>query len=150
MQKMTVAFRGTTQILKVAPKTGKFIFVRTFPNTLLSWPYGTYSLLAGIECPPGFEHGFIGQDTQDNSDKNAITPGSPESLLIDVNNEGVMTHYCTKTLLGDQNADGLWPAGKYCIAQYGASCPNGFSLAPILWDDEDDRNRNSNNSKDII
>ena len=112
----------------------------------ISWPYGTYSLLAGKECPPGFQYGFIGQDTEDSSNQNTITPGSPENLRIDVNNEGVTTHYCTKTAIGNANTDGHWPAGKYCIAQYGGSCPSGFQSSSILWDDEDDRNRNSKQS----
>ena len=109
----------------------------------ISWPYGKYSLLAGKECPPGFAHGFIGQDSEDSGNQNAITPSSPENLRIEVDNEGVTTHYCTKTSNGNANNDGHWPAGKYCIAQYGANCPNGFQSSSILWDDEDNRNRNS-------
>ena len=33
--------------------------------------------------------------------------------------------------------------GKYCIARYGGSCPNGFSSGYKYWDDEDSDNSNS-------
>ena len=35
-----------------------------------------------------------------------------------------------------------WPKGHYCIYKK-SSCPSGFSLGSIYWDDEDNRNANS-------
>lgn len=110
----------------------------------ISWPLGTYSLLAGMECPPGFEYGFIGQDTEDSSNHNAISPsGGPENLRFDLNTDGIVTHYCTKTATGSVANGEVWPPGDYCIAQYGSNCPTGFHSSSILWDDENTRNRNS-------
>ena len=53
----------------------------------------------------------------------------------------ITTYYCTKIV---QGATGYqWPAGHYCIARYGGSCPDGFLEGSITWDDEDSNNKNS-------
>ncbi len=125
------------------PKVHFCAYVPDHATINVTWPFGRYSLLAGIECPPGFEHGFIGQDSEDSNNQNEITPGNPENLRIYVDSEGVTTHYCTKTDQGDLNRDENWPPGDYCIAQYLGVCPTSFHASYIQWDDEDTRNRNA-------
>ncbi|VDI25369.1 Hypothetical predicted protein [Mytilus galloprovincialis] len=104
------------------------------------WPKGTYTLVkpkAG--CPFGWKEGWRDQDNEDTRICNRITHGHHFYGTFGVN---MMFHYCTK----DEHAisgHSDWPRGNYCILRQGISCPPGFHMGSILWDDEDKRNSNA-------
>ena len=134
------------------------------------WPDGRYSLIQATSgCPTGWSSGFVkqdfGTDLFDNVFRwqhviplydafvrtyfaqHGIALGplqdyfkfefDPNWHVVDT----LTTYYCTKTV---QGATGYqWPAGHYCIARYGGSCPDGFFEGSITWDDEDSNNKNS-------
>ena len=122
------------------------------------WPDGTYSLLkARRGCPTGWSSGFVTQDLENDESSSReyvdhffklpfefMLQDARLNLQIEPFGGGldvITTYYCTKTV---QGATGYkWPAGHYCIARYGGSCPDGFFEGSITWDDEDSNNKNN-------
>ena len=131
------------------------------------WPDGRYTLIQATSgCPTGWSSGFVKQDFENDQSKmdfratyvsatyhfelpfyliqgrgilldNLKFVFDPNWFVPDV----ATTYYCTKTV---QGATGYqWPAGHYCIARYGGSCPDGFFEGSITWDDENSNNKNS-------
>ncbi|XP_052062376.1 uncharacterized protein LOC127702282 [Mytilus californianus] len=105
----------------------------------VQWPKGTYTLVkpkAG--CPAGWKEGWRKQDNEDSRNANFITYGHH---FFGSFGRNMVFHYCTKdehAISGTQH----WPRGNYCILRQGISCPPGFKMGSIHWDDEDSRNKN--------
>ena len=108
----------------------------------LGWPFGKYALpKAASGCPRGWRSGTRYQDNEDNRNINSATSGISRYMSVLVNRNLRMS-YCVKTFSG-HSVQGRWPAGCYCIARKGGSCPRGFRSGSVFWDDEDNRNTNS-------
>ena len=102
----------------------------------VQWPDGKYSLPQAISgCPQGWSSGWRLQDNEDDDNGNSHEPFDLDLYMKIVLGRNYKTYYCTKTF--DGNSGFFWPRGKYCIAQYGGSCPSGFYKGSIYWDDED-------------
>ncbi|XP_071171965.1 uncharacterized protein [Mytilus edulis] len=105
----------------------------------VQWPKGTYTLVkAKAGCPTGWKEGWRQHDNEDSGNKNYITPGHHFYGSFGGN---MVFHYCTKDehiISGTQP----WPKGNYCILRQCISCPPGFQMGSIFWDDEDSRNIN--------
>lgn len=56
-----------------------------------------------------------------------------------VQRSGVVQHFCMKTrTVVSSRYSRDWPAGEYCIFQYGDRCPPGFKNGYITWRDTQD------------
>ena len=120
-------------------------YTPTVGSTL--WPYGQFSLIQGSAatdgvCAYGLTAGYIRQDHEDTFSGYLAPSFMTQYLQILQTVDYTTTHYCTKTESGNATTDAQWPPGKYCIAKHGDSCPVGFSVGSILWDDEDTSNDN--------
>ena len=107
-----------------------------------AWPRGKYAIPKTAKgCPRGWSTGSRYQDNEDT--RSAPIPTSTGiSTRMDVwVVRNLRMHYCVKTSIGSTST--TWPAGKYCIARKGGSCPTGFSSGSVYWDDEDTQNVNS-------
>lgn len=108
-------------------------------NPEIRWPRGTYSLpKAASGCPPGFASGCVHQDNEDSRNANRF---HNTHLISGEFGRNIRICYCTR-LHDDTSSAFSWPAGQYCIARRGGSCPSGFANGDIYWDDEDSRNAN--------
>lgn len=108
----------------------------------MQWPDGQYSLVESASgCPSGWSSGWRYQDNEDDDNENHARPSNINSYIKLNLDRNIKTYYCTKTISG--NSGFTWPRGRYCIAQYGESCPSGFFSGYRHWDDEDSNNENS-------
>ncbi|XP_063443354.1 uncharacterized protein LOC134723741 [Mytilus trossulus] len=102
------------------------------------WPKGSYTLVKPRSgCPSGWWEGWRKQDNEDERPNNGITFGHN---FYGSFGKDMVFYYCTK----DGHVPGTehWPKGNYCILRQGVSCPPGFHMGSVLWDDEDKRNSN--------
>ncbi|XP_035688654.1 uncharacterized protein LOC118424220 [Branchiostoma floridae] len=107
------------------------------------WPTGTYGLpRTNTGCPIAagarWRTGFRYHDTEDNDSNNKWIPGIHFDGNLCKNN--MKQKFCMKTK--NEEGDGDWPSGNYCIFKKG-NCPGGFQSGWLFWDDEDDDNKNS-------
>ena len=102
-----------------------------------NWPSGSFSFPMPYPefCPSGFEEGYVFQDRGIKSSSNThLVDGSFSANYI-------IMSYCTKTDPSSSSSSYSWPAGRYCIARYGNTCPAGFSSASISWRDSNNDNK---------
>lgn len=90
-------------------------------TTVEDWPAGGFTLLKPkTGCPSGFLEGQI----------QFTTKYTAESIV----NSAFMTHdgttwtqsFCTKQSVSGLKNTNTWGPGKYCIYQYGETCPDGM------------------------
>ncbi|XP_033758459.1 uncharacterized protein LOC117340795 [Pecten maximus] len=96
------------------------------------WPNGTYTLLQPFNgCPAQFS---TGQRIWRPEKTGYSTFSTNNNLQGYANQTQIEWHFCTKTGSGDSES---WPAGDYCILRKGGSCPAGFNIGLITFDEED-------------
>ncbi|XP_072014750.1 uncharacterized protein [Amphiura filiformis] len=113
----------------------------------ITWPMGTYGLLKPITgCPNQWAAtGLLHQDTN-----NYVGGGhynsrsSPHHVSGPYSKNNMVLPFCIKRVDIADSDDRSWPAGQYCIFRKGGSCPAGMTGGSVLWDDEDDENKNRN------
>ncbi|XP_052220881.1 uncharacterized protein LOC127837669 [Dreissena polymorpha] len=111
----------------------------------VTWPTGTYGMMkTSSGCPTGgaaWQSGWRYQDTEDQSPSNQYTAGIEGYLAGSFANNNLRTEFCMKTQAHFTDFDVNWPSGTYCILKQG-SCPPGFQIGYLYWDDDDDSNKN--------
>ncbi|XP_048731684.2 uncharacterized protein LOC125648722 [Ostrea edulis] len=108
----------------------------------VKWPRGTYTLMKpDTGCPAGWLEGWRLQDGENDHNLNSIDTAHHFYGIYGNQPRDFRFSFCTKDA-HDFNADGLWPAGNYCIMRQGHTCPSGFNYGTITWDDENTNNMN--------
>ncbi|XP_063965620.1 uncharacterized protein LOC129275953 isoform X2 [Lytechinus pictus] len=105
----------------------------------LTWPDGKYALpeaatLSGDTCP-NTEHltwdfGMLYQVTTNSG--NTCSRGNH---LTNYCTKDFRTYYCTKNTAKAAPSSWPWMPGVYCVFKVGQTCPNGFNVGSIRWND---------------
>ncbi|KAF8781481.1 G-protein coupled receptor GRL101 like protein [Argiope bruennichi] len=119
----------------------------------LGWPDGQYGLPMPVSgCPTGkgftWMTGYRYHDMQYEIVQDKKVLHWTEGILLKgglqrktvvggiVQRNGVVQHFCIKTrIYSSYRTPKRWPAGEYCIFQYGNRCPPDFHSGYITWKD---------------
>ncbi|XP_069122411.1 uncharacterized protein [Argopecten irradians] len=96
------------------------------------WPSGTYSLLQPTNgCPSQFTTGYRSWRPERTGQS---TFSQNPNLQGYANQTHIEWHFCTKATGSGSSA---WPVGDYCVMRKGGTCPSGFTMGMITFDEED-------------
>lgn len=105
---------------------------------------GTFALpMSTAGCPIGLSSdGYILQDTYNFFRVNSWSNGIAKRLQVSVHSDYIITQYCVKSSVMNDDDTNPWPTGSYCIGRRDEECPDGFNEGFIKWDDKNINNRN--------
>ena len=120
----------------------------TLQNENLNWPHGQYGLSMPVSgCPSvkdsKWKTGVRFHDVQHEPVQDDKYRYWSQGIMLKggANDGGIEQHFCIrdskineKTVANELNYG--WMPGKYCIFQYGESCPEGFTSGSIMWFDK--------------